>query len=388
MKEEKKTVVARGIGRATAVWGPETNRYVLIKPPADEAAKLVAEGLESSEIVDFCMSVLELSEEQAVELECQLREALLGQAEAGVSNHDEVGHDELFNDHLESGLYSEKFYRLFGRVFRVGFATMEAEFSIHPKFTHLETRPRRNPDHYFVVNHHKGLYALQVDGEPVGAWPKGREHIFSGQFSMQMLEKAYQKQSDNWMAVLHAAGISDGSNCLAFAGDTGAGKSTLSALLMARGMDVLADDFLPVEGDTGMVCHFPAAISVKKDACGVLSSAFPELERTQVFHCAKVNKTVRYLPVDHDNGEVPRKMDCRGLVFVNYEPDGGGCRLEELPPEEAFARLVPDAWIYPSRENARHFLEWFSRLKCFRLTYSENEKMVKTINSFFKTGLN
>lgn len=66
------------------------------------------------------------------------------------------------------------------------------------------------------------------------------------------------------MAVLHAAGVSDGSKSLIFAGDSGAGKSTLAALLMSRGFEVLADDFLPVESRTGRICSFPAAISVKK----------------------------------------------------------------------------------------------------------------------------
>ena len=58
--------------------------------------------------------------------------------------------------------------------------------------------------------------------------------------------------------------------------------------------------------------------------------------------------------------------------------------MEQLPKDVAFQKLVPDSWISPLPENASRFLDWFTEMPCYQLTYSDNEKMVKTVEKLFE----
>ena len=255
------------------------------------------------------------------------------------------------------------------------YVSEEAEELIHPKFGHHEVLPLSNHKHHFQVLQTKGGYALRVDGETIGSWAYAGNHFLSGKFSMQLLQKITGSNEDDWMAVLHAAGVSNGQRCMIFFGDSGNGKSTLSAILMANGLDVLADDFLPVAQQSGLVCPFPAAISIKTKAYELLLNLFPELEKSPEIS-NPLGKTFRYLP----NKQQMQPVPCVGLVFTKYVK-GSGFFFEPMAPDEAFAHLVPDSWISPKAENADRFVKWFSGLPCYRLSYSDNERMVQTIIS-------
>jgi hypothetical protein len=162
-----------------------------------------------------------------------------------------------------------------------------------------------------------------------------------------------------------------------FPGDSGNGKSTLSAILLANGLDILSDDFLPVESSSGLICRFPAAISIKKQSYDLLKPCFPELENKEEHHNPFLNKTFRYLPQKETN---LLSVPCKAFVFVKYQKDSG-FSLTEMPREEAFSQLIPDSWISPEPENAKRFMNWFSSIPCFQLTYSDNNKMVQTIKN-------
>ena len=59
------------------------------------------------------------------------------------------------------------------------------------------------------------------------------------------------------LLVLHGNSVAVGSGCLISVGESGAGKSTLAAGFLARGLDVLADDVVPVDAQGFAVSGFP-----------------------------------------------------------------------------------------------------------------------------------
>lgn len=63
----------------------------------------------------------------------------------------------------------------------------------------------------------------------------------------------YLKLLSRNILLMHAAGVSDGDNGYLFPAYGGTGKTTLTLGLMAEGMQVLGDDLLLVEADTGIV---------------------------------------------------------------------------------------------------------------------------------------
>ena len=203
---------------------------------------------------------------------------------------------------------------------------------------------------------------------------------------MEILQKTTLTDENDWMAVFHAAGISNGKEGILFLGDSGNGKSTLSAILLASGFKVLADDFLPVESRNCKLCSFPAAISVKKNALNLLSSKFPELKETKEYQYPAFNKTVRYLSNSDSSSGNPKKVNCKALVFVEYKANSG-LQLNHLQQDIAFQKLIPDSWISPLECNAKSFMNWFIDLPCWKLTYSDNEAMVTAVQKIFNDEL-
>jgi hypothetical protein len=152
---------------------------------------------------------------------------------------------------------------------------------------------------------------------------------------------------------------------------------------MANGFEVLADDFLPVLAGTSELCTFPAAISVKKHAVDLLSVQFPELKYAKEHEFPAFNKTVRYLSNPSATTGHAKKVPCKALVFVKYEA-ASKLEFRSLPKDIAFQKLIPDSWISPLEKNAKQFLDWFEKLPCWELTYSDNIEMVETVAKIFE----
>ena len=279
--------------------------------------------------------------------------------------------------------YSKRNYQINGLIYAVEYETAQLEHLIHPKFAHLERNINIEADHFYQLFYTGDRSVLRVNGVTVGQWPPGEEHYLSGKFSMELVNRMYGKTESDWMGVFHASAISHENKSILFLGDSGSGKSTICAVLMAHGFQLLADDFVPVDGATGAACYFPAAVSVKKNALAPLIGLFPQLCSAAEFNFPAMDKTVRYLPPTADN---LARYSCKALVFVRYQKKSG-CKLEKMSMDTAFQQIVPDSWISPLEENAARFLDWFLELPCYRLTYSNNSRMVASIEKIFRNDL-
>lgn len=359
------------LGGKSVIWLAETNDYILAEPLAAEILMKIRGGFSRDSIVAAYSLAYNLSEEELKPVvqkimegleDIQRRKRLPGKKEKRRLNANFIA-------------FSRKYYLINKIVICAEYQSEKAEQLNHPKFAHLETKSTGNFHHLFRVLDDGENLSLVVDGKTAGIWPAAESHFLGGKFSMQVIQKIYDMEEDRWMGVFHAAGISSGGQCMMFYGDSGNGKSTLSALLMAAGLDVLSDDFLPVESSTGLVYRFPAALSVKKQAYDLLLPEFPELKDAEEYVNPAMQKTFRYL--------VPKNksltgVKCIALVFVKFN-QSVDFLMEEMEAEEAFTKLVPDSWIHPSAQNARNFMTWFSRMKYYRLVYSDNARMIATI---------
>ena len=108
----------------------------------------------------------------------------------------------------------------------------------------------------------------------IGHWNKRDTHLFEGKLSMQLLIDIYKKPETDWMGVFHASAISNGKESILLLGDSGNGKSTSLALLIANGFNCLADDFVPIDKNKN-IYTYPAAISVKKNSVPTLIPFYP-----------------------------------------------------------------------------------------------------------------
>jgi len=185
------------------------------------------------------------------------------------------------------------------------------------------------------------------------------------------------------MATFHASTISNKEEAIMIIGGSGNGKSTLSAVLMAHGFDLLADDFTPMLAKNQHLYRFPAAISIKKGAFALIGGLFDGFDALESEVSTSKHTTVKYLPPSKPFKSSKKHFECRKLVMVKYTSDVKS-ELRECSPEKILQTFIPDSWISPKPEHSKQFLDWLKDLKLYELTYSDNDFAVAKFKELFE----
>ena len=357
------------------VWFKSSNSYIILEEIAAQLVHQILEKKTFSEITSALAKELTISEQEATSIIKDLNDQIVIPNTTKTSEE----HTSKSKYVLPSNFTFKKNYLINRKIFKVEFANEFQLSLIHPKFAHLETQESSKIDHTFQVFNSNHLIHLVLDGEFIGAWESKNVHYFQGKFSMKIIECIYNKKEVEWMGVFHASAINYKNDNILILGDSGNGKSTSLALLQTQGFQCIADDFVPID-QAHDVYSFPAGISIKKKALSVLLKEYPTLETSAEYHYERLNKTVRYLPPEKI--DYHKKVPCKALVFIKYDEsvDFEICEISKL---KAFEHLVPDSWISSVPQNAATFLEWFEKLPCYQLTYSNNELMYSAIKRIF-----
>lgn len=375
------TIVIKPLSFKTIVWFKASNTYVLVAHETAELLFKMSQNNSLKKIKEYCERTLKLASTQSDDLIAVTSKlyADLNKPKSVVS----VDKKDFYEPHNYA---SVKLYKIGKQFFKVSFETEALAFLIHPKFAHLEVKSTTIVNHYFEVFKVKDTIVLQGNNSKIGSWEIEDIHYFQGKFSMALLEKIYNKSAIDWMGVFHATAMSDGKNSILFMGDSGNGKSTLAALLLTQGFDLLADDFVPVGVHQNNIYRFPAAISIKENAVKTLLPLYPKLDEETLHDFKSLNKKVRYLAPPTFSKSQAAQLACKAFVFVKYEKDSTH-QFRKMDKEQAFEQLIPDSWLSPLQKNAQSFLDWFSEMPCYRLTYSNNDLMYKTVGKLFADDL-
>ncbi|PQJ69502.1 PqqD family protein [Polaribacter butkevichii] len=364
----------------TIVWFENNNEYLILENTTADILKRLSEGKSVDEIAQALSKKLSVPADKTIDFILDLEEKFYKQKK---DNRSEIIHDYRDLKTPESFGYI-KYYKVNNVIFKVSYLS-ETELSfVHPKFAHLVIDDNIKFDYEFDVFINNRFIFLLVDKELIGSWNRNEIHYFQGKFSMQFIQKIHQKEENEWMGVFHASAVSNEKKSILFLGDSGNGKSTSLALLQANGYTCLADDFVPIDVDKQEVYSFPASISIKKSSLETLLPIYPELATTAEYNFKRLNKIVRYLKPNNTN--YFNHLPCNDLVFIKYKKDAE-LVCEKISKIDAFQQLIPDSWISPKIENAQIFLDWFSSLNCYRLTYSKNDEMIKTVSKIFNDEL-
>ena len=70
------------------------------------------------------------------------------------------------------------------------------------------------------------------------------------------------------------------------------------------------------------------------------------------------------------------------MIFIKYDRTED-LRLEKISKLEAIKLFNEEAWISPTPENAKSYINWFLSLTCYKLTYSNNESAILKIRQLF-----
>jgi hypothetical protein len=370
-----KQIITKKLEDKEIVWFQEANRYLLVEQTAANIINDLYYKEDPKSIATKLNNKIDIPIDIALEFIQKIKNDIV------IPNT--IGHkveETNLSYKIPEKFSFEKFYLINSKIFKVFFSN-EFELSlIHPKIAHLEVKQHSIIDFTFQVFNYSKKTFLILDSKLIGSWSVEDIHYFQGKFSMKIIECIYEKEEKDWMGVFHASALNYNKNTLLILGDSGNGKSTSLALLQAQGFQCIADDFVPI--DISKKIHtFPAGISIKKNSLPVLLDYYPELKNSAEYHYSRLNKTVRYLPPKNINYH--EKNLCKALVFIKYDSKTD-FEISKISSLEAFEKLVPDSWISPIPKNATTFLEWFEKLPCYQLTYSNNKKMYAAVKDIFE----
>lgn len=160
---------------------------------------------------------------------------------------------------------------------------------------------------------------------------------------------------------LHAAAVARDGELILLAGESGAGKTTLTLALLDAGWTYLSDDLAPVSVTTGLVHPFPKPLGVKdapawervRDAFG--SVALPPPTGSFLLPATRWGVASEPLPVS-------------ALLFPKYGPDAA---LEVEPLSAARAAALASAYLRRLDPSTVALLKQLCEgATCARLTYS------------------
>ncbi len=258
-------------------------------------------------------------------------------------------------------------YRLLDTSFRLSFSSRRLLAEVGPVLTPIADAKEGAREELRLVATRDRI-VLCHDGVAIDDCP-GRDGI------VPMLKAALVlfalDRSDDFAAI-HSAALAKGKRCFLIPGESGQGKSTLSAALVAAGFRLLGDDTIVLARGTLEARAVPFSVCLKEGSWPLLASRFPALARRPV-HNRSDGKAVRYLTPSR-KGRWARpsfRAPIDGIVLLAR---GTGKRpgIMPLDPVEAFPRFLQD--FYPLRggldaEKVGQLVRWISKRRCVELHY-------------------
>lgn len=278
----------------------------------------------------------------------------------------------------------EEIYGFKDITLKINYGSEKIKFLIHPQWAHVTSEQSDIENAIFHIFQEDNELFLFKEQLYIGHYPLKDYHILQGQISLQVINALYQKEESDWIATFHASTVCNDKEAIMLIGDSGNGKSTLSAILMAHGFDVLADDFTPLSAQNKMLYRFPSGISVKPGAFNMLRPSFADFDKFPVFKSTSKNVNVKYIPPIKSMGDGPSHLPCKKIVFVKYDAQANS-QLNEIGIDGILQTLIPESWISPLASNSKLFLEWLKDLECYELIYAENDYAISSIKKLFNS---
>ncbi|MCD8402111.1 hypothetical protein [Tenacibaculum finnmarkense] len=373
-------ILKKQVEGKTILWLQKKNQYIVVEPVVAQIITLLNNSVSNKEIARILADEISVPEQELIDFIQEIANNILSEKkdDNNLKNNIILDVPQKFEYHY--------YYKMNTIIIKVSYLSDYEKYLVHPKFAHLEIeKPSETKEthHYRVYSNEKHI-SFSIDNNIIDTWVLNEVHYFQGKFSMKIVEHIHRKEEAEWLGVFHASAISNGKESMLFLGDSGNGKSTSLALLQAKDFTCLADDFVPIDAEKKHIYSFPSAISIKKNSLPTLLPMYPELETSAEYNFERLGKIVRYLVPN--NTDYQQHLPCKALIFIKYEKDSD-LQVDKISKLKAFEQLVPDSWLSPIAENADKFMDWFEKLPCYQLTYSDNKKMIDTVHKIFNDKL-
>jgi hypothetical protein len=233
-------------------------------------------------------------------------------------------------------------------------------------------------DHTIDVITHENRYLIATDGV-IGELADSPE--YAALMTFREIDKLHGSRED-WLLLLHAAGVSWGGDGIIIPAASGSGKTTLSAALIQRGFHFINDDIIPVERSTGRLISLPISLSIKSGSWEPLLPFYPKLMELPTYN--RYGVEAKFLPPpDEKNHQAG--YSARYLIIPRYEA-GSDHHLESVSSVEGLQAIInghsqlsrqPNQPLVPNK--IEELTAWISKLRCYSLSYSDLDNAVEMI---------
>ncbi|WMI68468.1 hypothetical protein [Mangrovimonas sp. YM274] len=286
------------IGSTIVLWFFNSNRYVVVD---NITGKFIEVFLASNSIEDFKNRLSIESKTNSKELYLDIKNFL---TDCNQTNFEEIQTEYTNHDHIAPPSNTFE-YSIFDQKIQINYESTFIQSYLHPKLKQLSKTHLTGNTCSFTITTNKNHLLLFKNKEFQYAFLKKDYHKLQGKFNFLLLCELYNKQESDWLGTFHASTLGNEKEAIMLIGDSGNGKSTLSALLMAHGLDLISDDITAMLADNLHVYRNPNAISIKQGAFEVLKPYFQKLDSYDDVFINKTKGYVKYIPPSNTN---PKKI--------------------------------------------------------------------------------
>ncbi len=375
---EHKTVIKK-FGNTNAIWFQQSKSFLLLEEPAFNVFQLFSDGVETEKITEVCEQKYGHLEGNISQFVDEIIEHI--QYYGNPDNLDDISSKSLLSDNIQADSFLPLVnYKIGKKQIAVYYGSEYLKFAIHPLIAHLVTNIQANSAHIVECFEKDDLLVAKYNGKIVEAFSTDKVEYFTGGVRQLMYSILYNRGYNDWMSMLHASGIISNNRAILFSAAAGSGKSTISAILKAKGFGYLSDDFIATD-DAGNAFAFPAAISIKEGSIKVLSEYYPEL-LTNETKTTFIGKSVKYITVFNIFDESEKGTPVEAFVFVKFSKTDKYV-FEEVDKKEALQLLLKETWVNPKPEIVTSFFNWVERTPFYKLNYSETSQALDAVNEIF-----
>ena len=358
------------------LWFDYTNKYIVVNKEVMTLLNLYLESSNETQFLRYVSKQTNYSQKDSKQYYFELAQLL---QECSIKSKDKSLVISKLS-HLQNKI--TVFYKINDFIIQINYSSESVKSLLHPQLEHFNYQQSSSTNIIFDIYLEDKTLNLFKNQQFCGAYPQTDFHLLQGQFAMELLCMLNNKNEMDWLGTFHASTISNGESAIMLIGDSGNGKSTLAALLMANGFDLIADDFTPMLAKDQNVYSYPAAISIKQGSFKLLEPLIKGFNKLPTYFINSKKGYVKYVQVNKHRNK--QSLSCHKIVYVNYKKDTQ-TKLTEVSIDKILSVLIPDSWLSPESNNANHFLDWLEDCSFYELIYSDTKEVITTFQNLFGT---
>jgi len=273
-----------------------------------------------------------------------------------------------------------RYYAIGGGVFRVHCDDPGHEPALAPVLAHLAVEQGgldgRAPDMTVVLGRIGDDFAVHRDGAETYRGPSLDTAI--EKIAAHVVMFVFGR--GGWVLSVHAAAVGNAAGCVLMPGNSGSGKSTITAALLSRGHYYLTDDIVLFHPDTLHAMPLPCSLTLKSGSWDALAPYLDGLGDQPVRR--RLGKDTRYWPPPRER-IAPRPLPVKAMVFPRHAA-GAATRFTPISALDALNLIVaaPSSIAAPSdADTIRRIVDWVEGVPAYRLDYSVLEEAVAAVES-------